>query len=189
VRTPQVLRLAAGLLMALLATEPLLVVDSGDQRNAVALVAILPVVLAGIALVWPRSPFGLLFGVAVTCEYALALSLADVQVDQVAPLFGLALLGTIELLDALPVGSRGRAVKVDRALRQARLARWLVAGAAALAAGALALAATSASTAGEDAFLRSLGMAAAALAIAIPVLVARRVVGSRRSRLFAEDER
>jgi hypothetical protein len=186
VRTVHLLRLAAGLLMALLATEPLLVVETGNQRNAVALVAILPVVLGGIALIWPRSPFGVLFGVAVIAEYALALSLADVEVDQVAPLMGLALLGTMELLDALPGRTRGGPVKVERALRQARLARWLVAGAAALAAGALALAATSASTAGEDAFLRSVGMAAAALAIAVPVIVARRLVGSRRSRLFGD---
>ena len=124
---------------------------------------------------------------AIVGEYALALSLGDVAVDQVAPLMGLALLGTIELLDALPGRTRGGPVKVDRALRQARLARWLVAGAAALTAGALALAATSASTAGEDAFLRSVGMAAAAVAIGVPVIVARRLVGSARSRMFGDD--
>jgi hypothetical protein len=186
-RTVHLLRLAAGLLMALLVTEPLLLIDTANQRNAVALIAILPIVLGSIALVWPHSPFGVLFGLAVTCEYALALSLADVEVDQVAPLMGLALLGTMELLDALPGRTRGGPVKVDRSLRQARLARWMVAGAAALAAGALALAATSASTAGEDAVLRSVGMGAAALAIAVPVIVARRVVGSRRSRLFGDE--
>jgi hypothetical protein len=173
--------------MALLATEPLLIVHSVNQRNAVALLAILPIVLGSVALIWPRSPFGLLFGVAVVAEYALALSLADVEVDQVAPLMGLALLGTIELLDALPGRTRGGPVKIDRSLRQARLARWLVAGAASLAAGALALAATSASTAGEDALVRSVGMAAAAFAIAIPVIVARRLVGSRRARLFGDE--
>ncbi len=186
-RASTLLRLAAGLLMALLAMEPLLIVDTGEKRNGVALVAILPIVLGAIALVWPRGPFGLLFCVAIVGEYALALSLADVEVDQIAPLMGLALLGTIELLDALPGRTRAGPVKVDRALRQARLARWLVAGAAALAAGALALAATSASTAGEDAFLRSVGMAAAAVAIGVPVIVARRLVGSRRSRLFGDD--
>jgi hypothetical protein len=183
-----VLRVAAGAVFAILAAEPLLVAGDDNQRSAVALLAILPVVLAAVALVLPRSPFGMLAGVAFIGEYAVALSLGDVAVDQAAPLLGVGLLAGMELLDAIPPRRR-TPIRVDGQLRQARLVRWLLAGAAALTAGAIAIAATAASSAGDDAALRTLGMGAAALAIALPVIVARRMVGSRRTRLFGEDSR
>jgi hypothetical protein len=186
VKREHLLRIAAGVLMALLAAEPLLLESGRNQRSAVALAAILPVVLGGVALAFPRSPFGLLFAAAFVAEYGLALSLADGEVDQLAPLLGLALLAIFELLEQVPLRSRAGRLKVEPALRQAQIMRWLVVGAAGLATGALALAATSASTAGDNAAWRTLGMGAGVLAIAVPVIAARRLVGSRRSRLFDE---
>jgi hypothetical protein len=185
-------RALAAVLMVLLAGEPLLVDNGVAEREGLAAGAVVVLALGALALVRPHGPLGALFAGALIAEYATALSFGDVPVDPLAPLDGVALLAVLELLDALPArpGRLGLApVRVDPALRGLRLRRGLIQGATGLVAGALALAATSASSAGNASGLRIVGMAAVALAVAVPVLVARRVVGTLQGRMVGDDER
>jgi hypothetical protein len=144
---------------------------AGDRRSLAVLAVPGLLALLG-AVVVPRSFLAAFAAALLGAQYGIALARADSgHVEARAVLVGAGLLLVVELVDL--AGSSPRGTRTDAAVRLFQVA-WLAGTlAASLLAGVLALGIVSLGGSGGG-LVRIVGMAGAIVALALPVLVARR---------------
>jgi hypothetical protein len=171
-------RIAAVAIALVLLARPLVMLHGRPLQAglgfAVAAAALLPP-----AFVWPASAAPATAGAMLVAEYAFALlARSGGGPDLLAPLMGVLLLALLELLDV--DSDRRRSRKVERAVRLQQ-ALWLLGEVAAgLVAGGFLLYLAARGGPADTSITRAMAFTAVALALAIPVLIARRVVGRDR---------
>ncbi len=163
--------IAALVVGAVLAANGVSTAPAGDRRSLAVLAVPGLLALLG-AVVMPRSFLAAFAAALLGAQYGIALARADSgHVEARAVLVGAGLLLVVELVDL--AGSSPRGTRTDGAVRLFQVA-WIAGTlAASLLAGVLALGVVSLGGSGGG-LVRILGMAGALLALALPVLVARR---------------
>jgi hypothetical protein len=172
------LQALALLVAAALLVRPLLLLD-GNALQAGAAFAAAAAALLPAAFAWPGSAAPATAATLLLAEYAFALlARGGHGLDPLAPLVGVLLLVLLELLQ-LTADRRG-GVQVERPVRVRQLA-WLLGDVAAgLVAASLVLTLAASGGVEDTSVARAVAFTAVAAALAVPVLVARRVVGRER---------
>lgn len=171
-------RLAAAAIALVLLVRPLLLLHGRPLQAglgfAIAAAALLP-----LAFLWPASAAPATAGAMLVAEYAYALlARSDPGPDLLAPLMGVLLLALLELIEV--GGERRRRTRVERGVRLQQAVWVLAEVAAGLVAGGLVLVIAAGRGPADTSLTRAAAFTAVAVALAVPVLIARRLVGRDR---------